>query len=538
VNSRLTLDYGMRFSWIPPQYDANNQIALFNPAAYNPATAVSIDDNGNVIPGSGDPLDGMQYTNTGQLPKGGWDSRGIMPEPRFGFAYDLYDSHKTILRGGFGMMHDRVEGNLIFNTVFNNPALVKTAQVAANSVVNIPNLGGDFGNFVQGDKNIIGADRDGHVPTVYSFSLGVQHEIGRGTTLDLAYVGTQSRHLVTVRNINAVPYLYAFSAAAQDPANYAGGVVPAVEPDLPAIYADAGFSYSGAYAYGHPAYTNAPLVPYKGYGQMTYLGWGGTSNYNSLQASLQRRFTKGLTAGAVYTWSKALTTSSSDSDWQDPVNPLIDYRAASWDRTHVFAANYVYDIPGLSKHLGGAKWLSYLTDNYQLSGVTQLMTGAPIEPNGAEGLNNNYAFNSGALDGSNMWGVYPYYFSVDKSGNLVTPTVGIPTRATRDVLRTGGMQNWDMSVFKNIPLGERYSIQLRLEAFNAFNHPNFNDKYYNPSAKGPWEWTYGTPAAGGSSTPSISIAPNSNWGAPQDTYNSSGGPGGFRVVQLGAKLYF
>ncbi len=532
VNSHLTLDYGMRFAWIPPQYDANNQVALFVPSAYDPNKAVKIDNGGNIIPGSGDPLDGMQYTKNGQLPKGGWNSRGIMPEPRLGFAYDLFGTHKTVLRGGVGMMHDRVEGNLIFNTVFNNPAVVQTAQIAAGNVTDLPSLGVSFGPFVQADKNIIGAARDGKVPTVYSFSFGVQHEIARGTTLDLAYVGTLSRHLITVRNINAIPYDYAFTAAAQDPANYAGGVVPAVEPNLPAIYSAAGFNYSGAYAYGHPSYTNAALVPYKGYGQITYLDWGGTSNYNSLQASLQRRFSKGLTVGAVYTWSKALTTSASDGDWQDPVNALIDYRAADWDRTQVFAANYVYDLPGLSKHFGGAKWLSYVTDHYQLSGVTQLMTGTPVT------MNNGYAWNSGALDGSNMWGVYPYYFSIDGSGNLVTPTVGIPTRATRDILRSGGMQNWDMSLFKNIPMGERYSIQLRLELFNAFNHPNFEDKYYSPSANGPWQWTYNTPAGGGSGTPSVSIAKNSNWGAPADTYNPGGGPGGPRVVQLGAKFTF
>jgi hypothetical protein len=240
-----------------------------------------------------------------------------------------------------------------------------------------------------------------------------------------------------------------------------------------------------------------------------------------------------LTVGAVYTWSKALTTSAGDGDWQDPVNALIDYRAADWDRTHVFAANYVYDLPGLSKHFGGAKWLSYLTDNFQLSGVTQLMTGTPVT------LNNGYAFNSGAFDGSNMWGVYPYYFSIDRSGNLVTPTVGVPpTRASRDILRSGGMQNWDMSLFKNIPMGERYSIQLRLEAFNAFNHPNFDDRYYSPSANGPWQWTYNTPAGGGSYAPNVTISKNSNWGAPADVYNRTGGPGGPRVVQLGAKFSF
>jgi hypothetical protein len=141
------------------------------------------------------------------------------------------------------------------STVFNNPALVKTAQVPANNVANIPSLGGNFGNFVQGDENTIGADRNGKVPTVYSFSLGVQHEIGSGTTLDLGDVATQPRHLVTVRNVNAVPCLYAFSAVAQDPANYAGGVVPSGEPNLAAIYAHAGSTTAA------PTPIDIPLLP-------------------------------------------------------------------------------------------------------------------------------------------------------------------------------------------------------------------------------------------------------------------------------------
>jgi len=546
VNSRLTLDYGLRFAWIPPQFDAKNQVALFDPSAYKPANAVTITSGGSIDPSkSGDPLNGMLYANKGQIPQGGWDSRGIMPEPRVGFAYDLFSNHKTVFRGGIGMSHDRAQGNLIFNTVFNNPAVVQTPQVAANNLANLPSLSGT-NTSVQGDKNIIGAARDGHVPTIYSFSFGMQHEIAKGTTIDVAYVGSLGRHLITSRDINAVPYGYAFTAAAQDPSNYVGGVVPAVEPNLPAIYSAAGVKFSGAYATGHPSYTNAALVPYKGYGQIAYLDWGGTSNYNSLQASLQRRFTKGLTAGAAYTWSKVLTTSASDQDFQSPINAKIDYRAADWDRTHVFAANYVYDIPGVSKHFGAAKWLSYITDNYQLSGVTNVMTGTPVT------LSNGYGFNSGAVDGSNMWGTYPYYYSLDKAGNVITPTIGLPTRATRDILRSGGLQNWDMSLFKNIPLGtsERYSIQLRLEAFNVFNHPNFNDKNYNVNNNGPWQWQYpstagalngpnsGCPGVYGPCVTQVSVSKASNWGTPADTYNSNGGPGGFRVLQLGAKIYF
>lgn len=526
VNSRLTLDYGMRFAWIPPQYDANNQVALFDPSAYDPAAAVTIDSGGQIVPGSGNPLNGMTYTKNHEIPAGGWNSRGVMPEPRLGFALDLFGTHKTILRGGAGMMHDRTQGNLIFNTVFNNPALVQTAQVAAGSIADLPGSAASFGTGVQGDKNIIGASRDGKVPTVYSFSLGLQHEIARSTTLDVAYVGTLSRHLITARDINTIPYGTAFTREAQDPNNFAGGVVPAVEPDLNPIYAAAGLSFSGIYAYGRPAYTNAPLVPYKGYGQISYLEFNGTSNYNSLQASLQRRFGRSLTFGVAYTWSKSLATANSDEDWQNPFNALLGYRATDWDRTQVFAANYVYDLPNLTRHFGGPKWLSYITDNYQLSGITQFMTGTPVD------LNNSWSFEQGALDGSNMWGIAPAYFTLDQGGNLVAPGVGPPGRGSRDTLRTGGLQNWDMSLFKNIPLGKsdvRY-LQLRLEAFNAFNHPNFNDKNYNVNIDHfPNQW---------SPSDSIALSKADNWGTFSDTYNNSGGPGSFRVLQLAVKFYF
>jgi hypothetical protein len=529
VTPRFTLDYGMRFAWIPPQYDANNQIALFDPASYDPANAVTIDPNsGNIIPeDGGDPLNGMRFTNNGQLPTGGWNSRGIMPEPRIGFAFDVLGNHKTILRGGAGMMHDRTQGNLIFNTVFNNPALVQTASVSANNVDNLPNLQGSFGTGVLG--NILGASRDGKVPTVYSFSLGVQHEIGRGTTLDVAYVGTLSRHLVTSRDINAAPYGSAFQKDVQNPnctdpdgnLVFPGGVVPDVQPGLQPEYAAAGFNFNGYCTFGFSNFTSAFLVPYKGYGQIAYLQFDGTSNYNSLQVSLQRRFSKGLTFGAVYTWSKSLTTANTDQDTQDTFNALLDYRAASWDRTHVFAANYVYDLPGISKHFGGPKWLSYITDNYQLSGVTQFMTGTPVD------FNNGFGFPPGSVTGSDQYGAIPFYLSLDASGNPFIATIGPPGRGTRDRLRTGGLQNWDMSLFKNIPIGERYSIQLRLEAFNAFNHPNFNDKHFGVDSTGPWAYT--------SPTDPLTVTKHGDWGTYSDTYS---GAGGFRVIQLGAKFYF
>ena len=115
---------------------------------------------------------------------------------------------------------------------------------------------------------------------------------------------------------------------------FPGGVVPDVifSAGLQPEYAAAGFNFNGFCTFGYHNFTSAFLVPYKGYGQIAYLKFDGTSNYNSFQVSLQRRFSQGLTFGAVYTWSKSLATATSDQDTQDPFNALLDYRASFWDR--------------------------------------------------------------------------------------------------------------------------------------------------------------------------------------------------------------
>ncbi len=521
ASQRLTLDYGVRFVYIPPQYDANNQIALFNPAAYDPATAVQVNTGGNVVPGSGNPLDGIQFVSNGTLPKGGWASQGIMPEPRFGFAYDPYGDHKGVIRGGFGTSHDREQGNIIFNTVFSNPAIVQTPSIANANLTQVSASNASTGTGVL--SSVIGADQSGQVPVVYSYSLGIQREVLPGTTLDVAYVGNVGRHLVTQHDENALPYGTTFQRAAQDPSTFPGGVVPAVEPNLPPEYAAAGYSFSGQHAY-----TQNYLLPYKGYGQLPFLKFDGTSNYNALQVSVQRRFTRVFTVGGTYTWSKAMTTSSADQTGVDPFNPrLYSYGVADYDRRNIAAINYVYSLPDFSKDLHASHWLGYLTDGYQLSSLTSLQSGSPVR-------NAIFSPANQLTGGSQYSETPPLYVGLNGQGNLLPPTIGFPTQSAPGSIRDSNLVAWDQSIFKNFEIGPsdkgRY-IQLRGEFFNVINHPNFTGHDYTANVTLP---SYN--ATTGTFTP-LSIAKDSTFGTPTVS-NSPTGPGGPRVIQLAAKVYF
>jgi hypothetical protein len=522
ITPRFTLDYGVRFVWIPPQYDDKNQIALFDPSLYVQADAIHIDpSSGNPIPDTGNALEGMAYASNHTIPKGGWDDRGIMPEPRLGFAWDPTGDHRGVVRGGFGMSHDREEGNLVFNPAFNNPLIETTPSISSPTYLNFSQISNAPQSSPGTLSSITGVERSGQVPTVYSYSLGVQREAGWGISYDIAYVGTQSRHLITNYDINTIPYGTAFSKAAQNPANFPGGVVPNVEPNLPPEYAAAGYSFSGQYAYATDF-----LAPFSGYDQLPFTKFNGTANYNGLQASLQRRFSKGLTFGAVYTWSKSMTTESNDNGFVDPFNPrLYNYQVGSWDRRNVAAVNYVYDIPGVVKHFGGPHWLGLLTDNYELSGVSNFMTGTP---------NWTQIYVPGnQFDGGRQYSkTPPVNLSVDTNGKPILPAIGHPDPGTPDRLRAGGMQTWDMSLFKNIPLlgNQERSVQLRCETYNIFNHPNFATKDFGANVTLP---SYN---GNGTYTPE-SISLDTGFGQPTSVYSQLG-PGGPRVIQLGARISF
>lgn len=478
---RLTFDWGVRFYWIQPQYDAALQTSNFFPNQWDPNQTPRLywpafDSNGqkvgrDLVTGQTVPMYkiGTLVPNSGNLFNGILQpsqsankylirAPGILPGPRVGLTYDMTGHQNLILRAGAGLYYDRYQGNNVFPLLTNPPtAFTPTAEngfmqdVALNSAAVAPS-GLQMLSF------------NGEIPSVYNYSAGFQSKLPGHMDLDLAYVGSVSRHLIVNRNLNAIPYGATFLPQNEDPTK------KKQKPDA---------------NLGSNAYDRNFLRPMQGYGDIRDHEFSGTSNYNSLQASVKRRFVKGLFLGVAYTWSKCLTVASGDGDYIriDGLTRLANYGRCNYDIRNNLVINYVYGLPNVASRLrplNHAVSRAVLND-WQISGVTIFRNGPPygvgfsVPGIGSPQLTGSYTEGARVkLIGDPTLGATRSPYGRINPFAFAPPDVGsIGMDAPVNYLTKPGTNNWDMSLQKNVSLSERLKLQVRLDAFNVFNHPQF-----------------------------------------------------------------
>jgi hypothetical protein len=431
VSSRLTLNLGVRYFYIPHVHEADDLINNFVVARYDPAKAVTVLPNGTIAPGSGDVLNGIAGVQDG-LPRGLVENHPWTFAPRLGFAWDPTGQGRWSVRGGYGIGYYRVAGNDTYRMV-RNPPRSKLVSVF-NPLLDNPGAGQ-----AAADRplSVNSLDPVYKIPMIQTYSIGVQRELLSNTAVDISYVGTRGTQLDRARDIN--------------------------QP-MPA----GGFNFDPR--------LNARSIPvelirpFPGYSVISQVETTASSTYHSLQVALKRRMSRGLLVEAAYTWSRTITDANGLTEApQDSYRAYLERGLASFDRPHMLIVNYIYELPFLRGNTGLA---GKLLGGWQLSGITQFQSGTSRNL-GLTGANIGLATRPDVVPGASDEGpkTVQQWFN---TAAFQAPAPGFFGNAGRNTIRGPGIHVWDLSIFKDFMIAESLRTQLRVESFNAFNHPNFD----------------------------------------------------------------
>jgi len=446
VNSRLTLNLGMRYEFATPPTEKDNRFGNFDPATGT-----------------------MVFATDGDL----FDRSLIHPDfnnfaPRLGFAYQA--ASRLVIRGAYGMFYSHTvrqgrEGLLGFNPPFLVDNLISTGVTGAAAVASAAPFRLQNG-YPTGllDPNSLAPtvqrraqDANQRTPYIQQYNLGIQYEAAQNLLLDVAYVGNKGTKLPGFRNLNQ-------RAVITNP--------------------------NGSQAAG--------VRPFPLFGDIQWMENRVLSSYHSLQTRLEKRFSQGLAATLSYTWGKALTESPDHistsgggpgldtGTFREPQNGLnlkADRGPAEFDVTHRFVASYIYELPfGKGRHWG-RDWngvADLLLGGWQLSGIHAFQSGLALTAT----LGGSSVLNLGGERRArpNLVGdpVLPEsqrtvarWFNT-KAFAAFTPSPQAFGNAGVGIMRGPGFASFDFTLGKDFRIDETRRIQFRWEVFNAFNRANFN----------------------------------------------------------------
>jgi hypothetical protein len=481
VNSRLTLNYGLRWDLDSPRYLTNNRQNSFNTSAINPTSGTP-----GVITFSG--INGQsRYANNFDYHLFG---------PRLGFAYTPRE--RTVLRGGFAILYPGEYDQatpIVANTGFSNSILLQSPNAGAGTPAfllkdngtqgtglaafpTIDQLTPGFGAVPVGQKTSVAPQfiKPNRITGyLYQANLNIQHEFAGNLLVEVGYLGTFGHHLssTVAEGVNQIP-----------PANQA------LLPTLPK-------SFNTQTLRPFPQFSNVQML-YPDIGQ---------SRYNGLNLGVQKRFSHGLQYQANYTWSKfidnevsrnelaAYPGTSTYTNYYDPQNR---FGLSGNDVRNRLILNALYDIPfGRGKLVNvQSAWLNSVVGGWTISGLSEIHSGTALsvidstDNTGtyADGVRPNLTGNPNDLSSGraraakiNQW--------FDTSAFTQNPAFTFGD-APRTFGRGPRLVNSDASLIKRVSLREVGAVEFRAEALNVFNHASLG----NPNT------TFGSPSFGQIST--------------------------------------
>lgn len=462
----LTLNLGLRFDGLPHAFERYNQFANFVAGDYDYSAGNPLNPDGTLntaymstFSGTGSQLfylNGIREAGANGFPRGVVQNDYKTWQPRVGFAWDITGNGKNVLRGGFGMFYERVQGNDVYNAALNPPFAYQPS--ATNVYFSDPHTSALTGQTTAQSFPSVLFNIDYHYPNpgTADYSVGIQHQLAPSMIAEVQYVGSDGWNQSDDRNINTLPLT--------DPNN-------STNP-----YDDREGVANGS--------LNANLYRiFPGFSGITQEETETNFNYNSLQAGLRIESRHGLTTQLAYTWSHLIDIEQNDLNGvSDPFNLQYDRGSdTGFDHRNDFNASYVYNLPFFQN--SPSRLVRATAGGWTISGITTVESGVPlfITYTGSDvvGLGGGFTNRPNLVSKVSYPKKVGEWFSPSSYADPVAPWDGGPNEgfgnAGKDSAVGPGLFNWNLSLFKSIPLRENTRIDLRFESFNTFNHTQFTN---------------------------------------------------------------
>ena len=465
LTSRFTLVYGLRYSFLPNPYFADDLYTSFNPSAY-------VASLGNAT------CNGLLYSpglkanpcpaGTGGIPgpnRALWNNNNHMIAPRLSFAYDPTGQGKWAIRAGAGQFfnRDRLFALQIGGT---NPPFVGNFTAPNGRFLdslNVPTQPGSaFGVGLGGAS--IGGETSNQMPNSWQYNLTVQHELWKDTLLEVGYVANRNIHWEIRSDVNGV-------APANRLAYYQDNACTTTN-NLCGAGIDAGTARTAF----------RPFGPMRGNNSLTYYTHSGQSSYNSLQVLFQTRFQRNSQFQAAYTWSKLISDTQlidTPNNNFDHYNPQAQRGPDQLNRPQIFTANWIYNLPTLANQGNivrtalGSWELSSIYSVATGPSMTGIISGSPVgDPSGTGGGGNEVPMRVAGQGCRANTGDVRQWFNPNMF-SLNGFQIGKKGSEGYGVCSGPGNNAVDLSLRKNFKLTERVKMQFQLDAFNLFNHPQY-----------------------------------------------------------------